>query len=313
MKFTCLQQNLKEGLAKVSRAVATRTTLPILSNIYLSAESGSIKLAASNMETTIVTWVGAKVEEEGSITVPAKLFLEFVNTLPGGTINGHSDANILKLETDNAKSSFNGTSADEFPSLPLAQQGVLFNVEPDIFEEAINKVTFAAATDDSRPVLTGVLFNVDKENVSLVGVDGFRLSEVSFKLGNEANSETKFIVPSKTLQGVAKLMGSSKEPIGVALLPQKNQIVFQNNEQIISSRLIDGEFPNYKQIIPSEKNVSMNFTKDDFENAVKLASIFAKDSANIVKMTIDPEKSQVVLSANTAHVRENASRFVADI
>ena len=246
MKFICLQQNLKEGLSKVIKAVATRTTLPILSNVYISAETGSLKLAASNMETTIVTWVGAKVEEEGQITVPAKLFSEFINSLREGTINGESDGNNLKIIAENAKSTFNGTTADEFPTLPLFQESSLFQLNPEVFEESVKKVAFASAIDDSRPVLTGVLFSVNKDEAFMVGVDGFRLSEARFKIENTVESGIKFIVPAKTLVDASKLMASSTETVSVALLQEKNQILFQSSEQIVSSRLIDGEFPDYK-------------------------------------------------------------------
>ena len=313
MKFICLQQNLKEGLAKVTKAVATRTTLPILSNVYISAEAGSLKLAASNMETTIVTWVGAKVEEEGQITVPAKLFSEFINSLREGTVNGEKDGNNLKIVAENAKSTFNGTTADEFPSLPLFQESTLFQLNPEVFEDSVKKVAFASAIDDSRPVLTGVLFSVDKDKAFMVGVDGFRLSEVKFNIENTVESGTKFIVPAKTLIDASKLMASSTEVVSVALLQEKNQILFQSSEQIVSSRLIDGEFPDYKQIIPDNHKTTAKFTYDDFQNAVKLASIFAKDSANIIKMMIDVKNQEIVISSNTADIGENETKFKAEI
>ena len=313
MKFICLQQNLKEGLSKVTKAVATRTTMPILSNVYISAESGSLKLAASNMETTIVTWVGAKVEEEGQITIPAKLFSEFINSLREGTVNGQNEGDNLKIVAENAKSTFNGTSADEFPSLPLLQEQSLFKLNPEVFEESVRKVAFASAIDDSRPVLTGVLFSVDKDEAFMVGVDGFRLSEIKFKIENTVESGTKFIVPAKTLIDASKLMVSSNEVVSVALLQDKNQILFQSSEQIVSSRLIDGEFPNYKQIIPNAHKTTAKFTSDDFQNAVKLASIFAKDSAKIIRMAVDTKNQEITIFSNTADIGDNETKFKAEV
>lgn len=318
MKFSCLSENLAKGLSVVSKAVSSKGSLPVLSHVLLKTEDGKIKLAATDLETGIVTWVGAKVEEEGAISVPARLLSELVVNLPPGKIEINTEKQILTLNAPNATSRLNGLAAEEFPPLPEMPEAPsvegkrIFSLEPKDFLVAVSQVVFAAASDESRPILTGVLVKGSGKNLSLVGVDGFRLAERKVALTEDLVEDLTMVIPSRTLAEVARLSSHQEEPVRVVLLPEENQILFELEGVRITSRLLEGQFPDYEKIIPPSFSTRAKLLTEEFLKGVRLAAIFARDSASIVRLNLDSAKP-LILSANTAEVGENKTEVEAEI
>lgn len=293
------------GLSVVAHAVATKGSLPILSQILLRTEEGRLKLSATNLETGIVTWVGAKVEEEGAISIPARLLSELISSLPAGKVRLEVKNQILSVETDSTRAKINGVAAEEFPSLPVPASDPILSLPPDTLAEAVGQVAFAAATDEGRPVLTGLLLRVANSYLTLVGVDGFRLSERRLKLEPLGGKDLSLIIPARTLSEVARLAAGQKENLLVYLPVEENQIIFKTSGFEVSSRLLEGDFPDYEKIVPQEFTTKAIFPTGDFGKAVRLSAIFAKDSANSIRLKFMPSEGKLLLSANTVELGEN--------
>ncbi len=257
MKISCLQENLARGLAVVGRAVATRSPLPILSNILLETDQGRLRLAATNLEIGINCWIGARIEEEGSITVPARLLTEFVNSLPPGQIDMELTrrTQTLNLKCARFEANIKGIDPSEFPNVPTADsiggrpQGAL-HLKADAFRRMIDQVVFAAATDESRPILTGVLTHFHQGGLTLAAADGFRLSVTTADVGVGVDETISVIVPARALAELNRVGGEQEAPIELIITPTRNQILFHLSDIDLVSQLIDGNFPDYKQIVP---------------------------------------------------------------
>lgn len=316
MKFTCLQENLSKALSIVGKAVSAKSTLPVLSNVLLATDKGRLKLSATNLEVAISVWIGCEVEEEGSVTVPARLFSEFVSNLPPSNVVGESDGLILKLQCNKTTSRFNGLSASEFPTLPDAVEDVYIKVDPKVFSEAVLETSFASATDESRPVLTGVLVKVHKNKLHFVGVDGFRLAERVIELGDKkASKELSIVIPAKIIAEVARLVSGAKEPVEISLSSESNLVVFKADDILVSSRTLDGEFPDYEKLIPEEGSAALtvSFLSKDMANALKLANVFAKDSVSVVKLRVSSEDGVVYVTSSNSELGENSNSVEAEI
>jgi DNA polymerase-3 subunit beta len=312
MKFSCLSENLAQGLSIVSKAVSSKGSLPVLSHVLLQAADGKVKLAATDLETGIVTWIGAKIDEEGAVTVPARLLAELVNNLPPGKVEVSAEKQTLVLTAPRTDSRLSGLAAEEFPPLPEVAGKSVFLLDPKIFPTAVSQVVFAAAADESRPILTGVLVKGSGKNLSLVGVDGFRLAERKLDIDEDLAEDLSVVIPSRTLAEVARLSAHQEEPVKVTLLPEENQVLFELADSRITSRLLEGQFPDYEKIIPPSFNTRAQLATEEFLQAVRLASIFARDSASIVHLNLDAEKP-LVLSATTAEVGEGKTEVEAKV
>lgn len=316
MKFTCLQENLVRGLSVVSKAVATRGSLPVLSNVLLSAKDGRLKLSATNLETSITTWVGASVDEEGEVTVPSKVFHEFIANLAPSTITVEGSGSSLKVTSDKVSSKFVGLDASEFPSISIDTDDIHLSIDPKVFSEAVLETAFASAVDETRPVLTGVLLNGNKEGLSLVGVDGFRLAEriISSDSG-KLKKEFSAIIPSKILLEVARLTSSLKEPLEVSVNKDNTMVVFKSGDVVVSSRVIDGDFPAYKGLIPDAESstIKVKMAAKDLASALKLANVFAKDSVTVVRFKISSDDSAVYILSSNNEVGENSAKVDAEV
>jgi len=210
MQLSCLQENLSRGLSVVQRAVATRTTLPITQNVLLSTDNSRLKLAATNLEIAISTWIGAQVEEEGSITIPARLLTEFVNSLPAERIDIAMNPQPLGLDLECARfeAHINGRDADDFPPIPTVESGVIGKISSSVLKDAITHVAFAAATEESRPVLTGIKVDLKGDSFTFAAADGFRLAVYEGKLAEAVSEDVSFIMPARAFQEVNRLIGS---------------------------------------------------------------------------------------------------------
>ncbi len=320
MKLSCLQENLSRGLAIVGRAVATRTTLPITNNVFLATENGRLKLAATNLEIAIVHWVGAKVEKEGAITVPARLLTDFVNSLPNDKVEMELSGKSKSLQLKCAKfeARFSGMDAEDFPPIPAIDQGITIKIEAEHLRTAIGRVVFAAATEDSRPVLTGVNVEVEGDMLTLAAADGFRLSVDKTKITTPVKEKLSVIIPSRALNEVGKLIAEAKDPVTITVNTAKSQVLFSMENARLVSQLIQGNFPNYSQLIPQKHSTRVTVDLEEFLRATKAASIFARDASGIVRLLMSPKdgsdgEGKVTVSARAEEVGDNVGEVEANI
>ena len=245
MKLSCMQENLSKALGIVSRAVATRTTLPITNNVLLATEDGRLKLAATNLEIAITHWIGAKIEDEGAITVPARLLNEFVNSLPNDKVEIEFLPKLRSLELKCARfeARISGMDAEDFPPIPEIDQGISVQIDANALRQSINRVAFAAATEDSRPVLTGVNTEIEESTLTMAAADGFRLSVDKMALSAAVEEKVTVIIPARALQEVNRLIGEGQEPVVLTVNPAKSQVLFKMDNIRLTSQLIQGSFP----------------------------------------------------------------------
>ncbi|MEM8534074.1 MAG: DNA polymerase III subunit beta [Chloroflexota bacterium] len=315
MKLSCLQENLKRGLAVVGHAVAGKSTLPVLSNILLATDEGRLKLAATNLEIGITCWIGAKVDEEGAVTIPAKLLSDYVSGLPNDKISMALDARTQMLTVQCGRefvANMKGIESEEFPIIPTIEDRTpTVSFPPDVLREAIDQVAFAAANDDTRPVLAGVLLRLKDDTATFAAADGFRLSVRTIALPEPVTEPMEVIIPSRTLTELSRIIGDTEGPVEVTVTASGGQILFHTEEMDLVSRLIEGKFPDFERIIPSSYATRSVLETQELAKAVKLASYFANASANIVKLTFesggDLEPGKLTLSANAAEVGDNQS------
>ena len=318
MRLSCLQENLSRGLSVVGRAVATRTTLPITQNVLISTDQSRLKLSATNLEIAISTWIGAQVEEEGAITVPARLLTEFVSSLPSERIDVESTAQPkgLALRCARFEANINGTDAEDFPPIPTVESGVTARVERGVLRDAIDYVAFAAATEDSRPVLTGIKVEMSGDDFTFAAADGFRLAVFKQKLASEVDEDLSFIVPARALQEVNRLIGSQEGPVEFMVTPSKSQVLFRLEGVEIVSQLIQGTFPNYSQLIPDKYEARVVVERAAFLSATRTASIFARDGSGIVRLqatAADGAPGRLTISSRAEELGDNQGEIDATI
>jgi len=313
MKLDILQENLAKGLIIVGRTISTRAQLPILSNVLLATDQGRLRFSATNLETGINFWAGAKIIEKGEITVPAKTLAEFVTSLPAEKVSLETKENSLKISCGAYQADLVGLSSKEFPAIPSAKQKPSLTVSD--LAAAVPQVAFAAAQDESRPVLAGVLVSFTDQGLQLVATDGYRLSVKKINGIKNSFKETKLpknlIIPGWALTEVVRIIGGGEEvkPVGLEISLDANQIIFVMDEAEVISRLIEGEFPDFAKVIPPATVTKIILEKESFLRAVRMAAIFARESANIVKFKI--AKNKLTVSANAAQVGENISELEA--
>ena len=317
MKLSCLQGNLNKGLSVVSRAVATRSTLPITQNILLTAEQSRLKLAATNLEMATTSWISAKVEEEGTITIPARLLIDFVNSLPDELIeiNLPTDSHILKLESGRSRAHINGIDSNDFPPIPQISDGIAIKVGVDALREAIVQVAFGAATEETRPALTGINVEFEGEKLVLAAADGFRLAVHTTTLDTPVNEKITVIIPARTLNEVNRLLGDQEEPVEIIINKQKSQVLFHLKDADLVSQIIQGSFPDYSQVIPQSYTTKAVLDIDQFLKASKMSSIFARDASGIIRLVVTPGPElgpgKVTISAQAEEVGGNVTEIDA--
>lgn len=313
MKLSCLQENLAKGLSVVGRAVPSRTTMPILSNVLLATDHGQLKLAATNLELSVVHWVGARVETDGELTVPARNFIDLVNSLPPDQVDLVMDDQTvsLALSCGTVKASFRGISAEEFPVVPEPEEDDGFAIEAGDLRTGLGQVIFAASTDESHPVLTGVLAEFEGETLTLAAADGFRLSMRRIPLIHPVPQPFSVIIPARALSELMRIIGEQEEPVIISTTRPHNQILFKLKDTVLNSQLIDGNFPDVRRIIPPSFGTRVVLGREEILQACKRAAIFARDVANIVTLAIVP--GEVVVSADSAESGQGSTRLTANV
>ena len=290
MKLSCLQENLNRGLSVVGRAVATRTTLPITNNVLLATDQSRLKLVATNLEMAISHWIGAKVEEEGAITVPARLLTEFISSLPNEKvdINLSLKTKTLELKCARFEARISGVDAKDFPPIPKIEEGVTTKVEVDSLHQGISQVVFAAASEESRPVLTGIDAQFEGDLLTLAAADGFRLAVYKLPITTPVSEKSEVIIPARTLAELNRLMVDQEEAVEITMSPSKGQILFHLKNVELVSQLVQGTFPNYAQLVPQSYTTRTVVDVAEFLRATKTASIFARDGSGIVRLVAAP-------------------------
>ena len=324
MRVSCLQENLAKGLSIVGRAVATRSTLPVLSNILLATDQGRLKLSATNLEIGITCWIGAKVEEDGATTVPARTFVDLVSALPAERVDMQL---IVRTQTLNLKcgrfeNNVRGIDATDFPLIPGADDAKAIRIDSETLRMMINQVVFAAATDESRPILTGVLAKFENDSsgaghVLFAASDGFRLSVRTAPLIEPVTAPTSVIIPARALAELSRISSDQEGPVTITITPSKSQVLFHLDHIDLVSQLIDGNFPDYTQIIPKKKETRTVMGTTELLKACKAANVFARESANIVKLTIEPGSElapgHITVQATSAETGDNVGEMDATV
>ena len=319
MKLSCLQENLNRGLSVVGRAVATRTTLPITNNVLLATDEGRLRLVATNLEMAISCWIGAKIEEEGTITVPARLLTEFVSSLPSDKIDISLSpkTNTLGLKCARFEARISGIDAKDFPPIPKVDESITTKIEAEAFHQAISQVVFAAATEESRPVLTGINAQFDGDLLTLAAADGFRLAVHKLPLETPVTQKTEAIIPARTLAELSRLMVDQEEAVEITLNPTKSQALFRLKNTELVTQLVQGTFPNYAQLIPQSYSTRIVVSMADFLRAAKTASIFARDGSGIVRLVVTPGSEltpgKVTISARSEEIGDDLGEIDAAV
>jgi len=317
MKLSCVQENLNRGLSIVGRAVATRTTLPITNNVLLSTDQSRLKLVATNLEMAISCWIGAKVEEEGAITVPARLLIEFINSLPNDRvdINLSPRTKTLELKCARFEARISGVDAKDFPPIPKVDEGITTEVEVEALRQGMTQVVFAAATEESRPVLTGVDTEFDGNLLTLAAADGFRLAVYKLPIATPVSQKTEVIIPARTLAELNRLIADQEEAIKITVNPNKSQVLFCLKNIELVSQLVQGTFPQYSQLIPQSYNTRVVVNVDEFLRATKTAAIFARDGSGIVRLVVAPgvelTPGKVTISARSEEIGDDVGEIDA--
>ncbi|MBA3945385.1 MAG: DNA polymerase III subunit beta [Herpetosiphonaceae bacterium] len=321
MKLSCLQENLKRGVGIVSHGVAAKSTLPVLSNILLTTENGRLRLQATNLEIGVTCWIGAKIEEEGAATIPAKLLQDFIGNLPNDAITMTLDEGTQTMHLACARSEANikGIEADEFPAIPKVQADApTVRIDPAQLRTAINQVAYAAATDETmRPVITGVLVRLHDASATFAAIDGFRLAVKKIELAEPVEQPMEVIIPARTLIEVGRVIGDSETPVEITVTPQGGQVLFHSDNVDLVSRLIDGKFPDYERMVPKQFLTRAVMDRNGLLQSTRQASVFASSSANIAKITLeagaDLVPGKLLLSANAAEVGDNKSELEGQV
>lgn len=290
MKVTVLQENLAHGLSMVSRAVQSRSTLPVLGNVLVATDEGRLRLSATNLDLGITCWIGAKIQEEGSTTVPSRTFTDLVNTLSDKQVEMSL---TIRTQTLNIRCGVSNTDlkcidAQEFPPMPVADptHGIQLNVT-DI-KEMIRQVVFSASTDEARPILTGVLVKVQDNQIVMASADGFRLSVRKAMLSSPVSRPISVVIPARALSELARIMGESDQSLLMVMPPGRGQVIFRTRDVELVSQLIEGSFPDYEAIIPHRCDTRTVLSTSTFLKSCKQAEIFAREGSHIARLEVKP-------------------------
>ena len=313
MKFICTQENFNKALTTVSHIASRSATLPILNNILIMAKKSEIKLSATNLEIGINTSLRGKVEDEGVITAQAKLISDYISLLPKKNIKLELKDQNLFLECENNKTYIKGMDANDFPIIPEIQKKQPIMVKGSDLKKAINQIIFAVSLDESRPEISGALLIVSNKTLTLVGTDSYRLAEKRITLNEPVNEEFKVIVPLKTLQEVSRILVDA-DAANTAIYLNDTQILFVIDEETeLISRLIDGQYPDYQQIVPENYKTRLKLNTSEFVRTIKSASLFCKPGINDVRLFVDSEKKEIIISATNSGLGENTIILPTDI
>ena len=309
-----MQENLARGLSVVSRAVSSRSTLPVLANVLLKTEDAGLKLTATNLEIGITYWVPGKIDEDGATTVPARLLTDLVNSLPAGDKVELEVAagDTLHLKAGRFQTHIKGIDAEEFPAIQTAGDRPTTRIAQNVLRRALAETAFAAASDEARPILTGVLARFEGDQLTLAAADNYRIAVKTVPI-LDAVPETSVVIPARALNELARVLADVDDPVDVVLAGGRNQVLFHLDGIDLVSRLIDGQFPNYQQVMPQAHATRAVLDREELLRAVRPAALIAHESANIVKLQIGGDGDQGVTVSANAEVGDHVGQVEAAV
>jgi DNA polymerase-3 subunit beta len=308
MKLQVTQENLNHALNSVARVANSRGTLPILANVLIKTSNNRLSLSATNLDIAITHFIGAKVNKEGSITVPARLMQDFVSSLPGGVIELDLQETKLHVTTDQYKSVVNGIMADDFPVMPAITTGKKWTIGAAQFKKALQQVVFTASNDETRPVLTGVLLHTINGNLVMAATDSYRLGEKELGKNKE---DVHLLVPASAMQDLLRVLPETDDPIKITHDDQ--QVLFQVGDIELVTRLLDGKYPDYQKLIPKTFGSKATLKRADLINVTKVSSLFARESAGSVTIELDEAGKQLSIRSVASQLGENTATAAAKV
>ena len=302
MKLSVMQENLARGLSTVSRAVSSRSSLPVLANVLLRTEDAGLKLTATNLEIGITSWVPGKIDTDGALTVPARLLTDVVGGLPAGErVDLEVEGTTLSVRAGRFQTHLRGIDADEFPVIPAAGDRPTTRVSQKVLRKALSEVTFAAASDEARPILTGVLTRFSGERLTLAAADNYRIAVKTIDVLTPVE-DVSLVIPARSYVELMRVLADTEDPVDIMLAPARSQVIFLVDTIDLVSRLIDGQFPNYQQVVPTSHSSRAVVDRDELLKAVRLSALIAAGAANVVKLRIGDEGSAGITIAAAADV-----------
>ncbi len=313
MKIICTQENLKRGLGVASRVSSGSSTLPVLNNVLIKTNEGMLKISSTNLEIGINTVVRCKVEEGGGVSVPAKTFVNLINNLPAtDKISLVLDENNqLIIQTDNYKTKIKGLGSDEFPLIPQIEETNTIEIPTKELKQGISQVAFAAAYSETQPEMSGILFDIKENTLKIVATDRYRLAEKTIQIQNPAGINKNIIIPSRAAQELNKILSAAPDNETVKFLISQNQAMFKTENTELISRLIDGQYPDYKQIIPKEFNTEIKIKVSDLGAAMRTAGIFTQVGNNVSMEYKEPDS--LVISSSSGELGESSATIPCQV
>ncbi|HYH36489.1 MAG TPA: DNA polymerase III subunit beta [Candidatus Saccharimonadales bacterium] len=308
MKLQVTQENLNHALSSVARVANSRGTLPILANVLIKTSSNRLSLSATNLDIAITHYIGAKVNTEGSITVPARLMQDFVNSLPSGVIELDLQETKLHVTTDQYQSVVNGIVADDFPVMPAISTGKKWGLSAAEFKKALQQVVFAASADETRPVLTGILLQTNNGGLVMAATDSYRLAEKQLGKNKE---EIHLLVPASAMQDLLRVLPDNDDQIKIT--HDEQQVLFQVGDIELVTRLLDGKYPDYHKLIPKTFTAKATLKRADLINVTKVSSLFARESAGSVTIELDEAEEKLSIRSVASQLGENTANAPAKV
>lgn len=308
MKLQVTQENLNKALGAVARVANARGTLPVLANVLIKVVNNRLSISATNLDIAITQYLGAKVSEEGSITVPARLMQDFVSSLPHGVIDLELDEFRLHIATDQYKSVINGVSAEEFPVMPAITEGLNWSIPANVLKRSLQQVTMAASNDEARPVLTGVYIHTHEGALYMTATDSYRLAE---KRLMTSDLDVSLLVPVSAMQDLLRILPDGDD--AVQITSDDQQVLFQVDDIELVARLIEGKYPPYRNLIPASFATTADLKRSDLLNVTKVSSLFARESAGSITIEVDEVEQQLSIRSVASQLGENTAKAKAEV
>ncbi len=318
MKASVTQQHLAHGLSIVGRAVSPRSTLPVLANVLLATDEGRLRLSATNLELGVTCWIPAQIQEEGSITVPARTFVDLVGTFPADMVQLSLDVRTqtLNVVCNASAHEIKGIDAQDFPPVPVPDLTEGVDLDLSSFKEMIQQVAFAASMDEARPVLQGVKMEVVENTLTLAATDSFRISVRKELLANPIKQDFSIIIPARALNELARIAGDNDKAVSMVVPAGRGQVIFHLKDAELVSQLIDGNFPDYRAIIPKSYKTRTVVSTPSFLKACKQAEIIAREGNNVIRLNVLPEEGgpgRVEINSQTEETGKSDIQMEANI
>jgi DNA polymerase-3 subunit beta len=308
MQLQVTQENLNKALGMVARVANTRGTLPVLANVLIKTVGGRLSIAATNLDIAITHYIGAKVSEEGAITVPARLMQDFVGSLPTGVIDLKLDDFKLNIATEQYQSVINGVSAEEFPVMPAITKGKTWTVPAAELKKSLQQVVIAASGDEARPVLTGVYLHTSEGNLFMAATDSYRLAEKEL---SKLKEEVNLLVPVTAMQDLLRIVNDVDDDVQVT--SDEQQVLFRVGDVELVARLIEGKYPDYRRLIPQKFETTAVLKRADLLNAAKVSSLFARESAGSITLNVDESTQELSIRSVASQLGENTATAAAKV